>query len=308
MSDPMQEQAARKSSMMAGYAAITIVGILIFIKAVAYYMTGSVSILSSLTDSIVDSLVSVMALMSILYAHRPADEDHRWGHGKMEAVSALFQSAMIIGGGAFLVFESINRLTQPHEVQGHVIGMAVMVVSIILSIVLVGIQRKALRVHDSLAVEADSAHYGSDIIVNIGVLLVLFATANGAPIWLDAAFAFGVALFMAYLARGIAQKSMNMLMDREIPEAERAQIIDIIEGEKGVLGWHDLRTRKNGTTVVIAFDMEADGDQTLRDAHNISKEIENKLIKIFPLAEIFIHIDPHDDIDDSRHRVKGVHK
>ena len=100
---------------------------------------------------------------------------------------------------------------------------------------------------------------------------------------------------------------MNMLMDREIPEDERAQIIDIIEGEKGVLGWHDLRTRKNGATVVIAFDMEADGDQTLRDAHNISKEIENKLIKIFPFAEIFIHIDPQGDTDDARHRVKGVH-
>ncbi len=303
-----QEQKNKHSAIVAGRAAIVIVSVLIAIKAIAFYMTGSVSVLSSLTDSIVDSLVSVMALMSIIYAHRPADEDHRWGHGKMEAVSALFQSAMIIGGGAFLVFESVSRMTQSGGVQHHTVGMAVMVVSIILSLILVHIQRKSLRIHDSLAVEADSAHYGSDIIVNIGVLMVLFATSYGAPVWLDAVFAFCVALFMAYLARGIAKKSMDMLMDRELPGGERQKIINIIEGQKGVMGWHDLRTRKNGAATVIAFDMEADGDQTLRDAHNIAKEIEGDLLKMMPLAEIFIHIDPHDDTDDARHRVKGIHK
>lgn len=302
-----QENIARRTSMMAGYAAISVVGILIIVKAIAYYMTGSVSILSSLIDSIVDSLVSVMALLSIIYAHRPADEDHRWGHGKMEAVSALFQSAMIIGGGAFLVFESANRIVQPNIMSNHMVGVGVMVISIILSIILVQIQRKALSVHDSLAVEADSAHYGSDIIVNIGVLIVLLALSYGAPVWIDALFAFGVALFMAYLARGIAMKAMDVLLDRELPQEERESIIGIIESCDGVMGWHDLRTRKNGAIIVIAFDMEANGDDTLRAAHDIAKEIEDKLLRIFPLAEVFIHIDPHDDLDDSRHRVKGIH-
>lgn len=306
--DQIQETRARRSSMMAGYAAITVVSILIAVKTIAFYLTGSVSILSSLTDSIVDSLVSVMALMSIVYAHRPADEDHRWGHGKMEAVSALFQSAMIIGGGAFLVFESINRLYEPEDMQHHMVGIGVMVFSIILSVILVHIQKKALQVHDSLAVEADSAHYGSDIVVNIGVLLVLLALFYGAPVWIDAVFCFGVALFMAYLARGIAQKSMNMLLDRELPEDERAKIIEIIETHEGTMGWHDLRTRKNGAITVIAFDMEAHGDLTLRDAHNIAKDIEEGILRLYPLAEVFIHIDPHDDTDDARHRVHGVHK
>ncbi len=298
---------ARRSSLMAAYAAISIVFVLICVKAGAYYMSGSVSILSSLTDSIVDSLVSVAALMSIYYSHRPADEDHRWGHGKMEAVSALFQSAMIVGGGAFLVFESVNRITNPEPVQQHMLGITVMVISIVLSIILVRIQRKALDVHDSLAVEADSAHYGSDIIVNVGVITVLAASAYGAPLWIDPLFALVVAVFMAYLARNIAQKAMDVLLDRELPDEDRNKIIGIIESHSDVTGWHDLRTRKNGTITVIAFDMEADGDLTLRAAHNIAKDIENGILEFFPLSEVFIHIDPHDDLDDARHRVKGVH-
>lgn len=292
---------------MAAYAAISIVFLLICVKAGAYYMSGSISILSSLTDSIVDSLVSVAALMSIYYSHRPADEDHRWGHGKMEAVSALFQSAMIVGGGAFLVFESINRITDPEPVQQHMLGIAVMVVSIVLSVILVRIQRKALDVHDSLAVEADSAHYGSDIIVNVGVIAVLAASAYGAPLWIDPFFALAVAVFMAYLARGIARKAMDVLLDRELPDDDRNKIIGIIESHSEVKGWHDLRTRKNGAITVIAFDMEADGDLTLRAAHKIAKDIEHGILEFFPLSEVFIHIDPDDDLDDARHRVKGVH-
>lgn len=301
------ETVAKQSSLLAGYAAITVVFLLICIKAWAYFATGSVSILSSLIDSVVDSLVSVMALMSIFYAHRPADEDHRWGHGKMEAVSALMQSAVITGGGAFLVFESIGRLMNPVEMQQHTIGVAVIVISIILSIALVHIQRRALRVYKSLAVEADSAHYGSDIVVNIGVLSVVVASSYGAPVWLDAAFAFIIALFMAYLAKGIAFKALAMLMDKELPQQQRDQIISIIEAQDGVLGWHDLRTRNNGYHTVIAFDLEADGDLTLKAAHDIAKAVEEGILETFPNSEIFIHMDPQGDTDDARHRVKGVH-
>lgn len=301
------DQHEKNHALHAGYAAVAVVMVLIAAKFFAYYASGSASILSSLLDSIMDSVISMSAVGSMIYAARPADEDHRWGHGKMEAVSALFQAAIILGAGAFLVFEAVNRLFLPTPIAQHALGIAVMMFSIVMSAGLVFIQRRALQRRGSLALEADSAHYGSDIIVNIGVILVLGAIAMGAPLWLDAVFAIGVAMLMAYLAKGIADKALNMLMDRELPEEERAQIIAVIEAHQGTLGWHDLRTHRNGETRVISFDMEADGDLSLRAAHNIAKEIEEAILGIFPNAEILIHIDPDDDIDDARHRVKGVH-
>lgn len=298
---------ASRHSLFAGYAAVVVSLILILSKAWAYYMSGSASILSSLTDSVLDSFISLTALLSIYYARRPADEDHRWGHGKMEAVSALFQAAVIAAGGAFLVFESVNRIFYPVVMQNQLIGIYVMVLSIVLSAGLVIIQKRALKKRDSLAVEADSAHYGSDIIVNFGVLGVLWATAWGAPVWVDSLFALGVALFLAYLARDIAGKAVNMLMDRELPQEERAAIIDIIERHDGVEGWHDLRTHRNGPIYVISFDIEAEGSLSLREAHDIAKDLEEEIVSLYEGAEVLIHIDPTGYTEDARHRVKGVH-
>ncbi len=295
------------SAVFAGYAAIFIVIILIVIKGYAYYESGAVSILSSLIDSVLDSLVSVMALSSIYYARRPADADHRWGHGKMEAVSALFQSAIIVGGGVFLVFEAIDRIAHPVVITHHMIGIYVMGVSIVLSGLLVFIQRRALQQSNSLAVEADSVHYGSDILVNIGTLIVLAVSFYGAPVWLDGVFAMGVAGFMVYMARGIAVKSLDMLLDRELSDDDRARIIKVIESHDGVAGWHDLRTHRNGADYVMSFDIEVDPEMTLWSAHEIAKDLEEGILKLYPAAEVLIHIDPEGYTEDARHRVKGVH-
>ncbi len=297
-----------KISLYAGYAAIIIVSILIITKTYAYFQSGSVSILSSLIDSIMDSLVSIMALASIHYARQPADAEHRWGHGKMEAVSALFQSAIIAGGGAFLVFEAVSRIFAPIEVTHHILGVKVMVLSIILSVILVAVQRYAVRKTGSLAVEADSVHYGSDILINAGTLAILAFGFYGAPLWIDPLFAIFVAGFMAHIARGIAVKSLDMLLDRELPDEDRAKIISIIEANKQVLGWHDLRTRRNGSYYVISFDIEVEPEMTLFDAHEIAHDLENAIVEIYPNAEIFIHIDPHGHMEQcTRHRIKGVH-
>ncbi len=297
-----------KLSFYAGYAAIFIVSILILTKTYAYHQSDSVSILSSLIDSIMDSIVSIMALASIHYASKPADKEHRWGHGKMEAVSALFQAAIITGGGAFLVFEAINRMFNPVEVTHHLVGIYVMILSIVLSVILVMIQRYAVSKTGSLAVEADSVHYGSDVAINAGTIAILGFGVYGAPLWLDPLFAIFVAFFMAYIARGIAFKSLDMLLDRELPDDDRAQIIAVIEDNDKVLGWHDLRTRLNGSCYVISFDIEADPDMTLFDAHEIAHELEHSIVEIYKNAEILIHIDPHGHMEEcTRHRVKGVH-
>lgn len=312
MTDTLQKPIAGNipkthSAVFAGYAAIFIVMILIVIKGYAYYESGAVSILSSLIDSVLDSLVSIMALSSIYYARRPADADHRWGHGKMEAVSALFQSAIIVGGGVFLVFEALDRIVHPVVIMHHMIGVYVMGVSIVLSGLLVLIQRRALQQSNSLAVEADSAHYSSDILINTGTLIVLMMSFYGAPIWLDGVFAMGVAGFMVYMARGVAVKSLDMLLDRELSDDDRARIIRVIESHDGVAGWHDLRTHRNGADYVMSFDIEVDPKMTLWSAHEIAKDLEEGILTLYPAAEILIHIDPEGYTEDARHRVKGVH-
>ncbi|MGH1378888.1 MAG: cation diffusion facilitator family transporter [Alphaproteobacteria bacterium] len=296
-----------RTSVFAGYAAIIVVTFLILIKSYAYYESGAVSVLSSLVDSVLDSLVSVMALSSIYYARRPADADHRWGHGKMEAVSALFQSAVIVGGGVFLVFEAIDGFVHPVVVTHHMIGIYVMAISVILSILLVFIQRRALQHSQSLAIEADSVHYGSDVLINAGTLIVLGLGLFGAPLWIDGLFAMFVAFFMAYMARGIAVKSLNMLLDRELSDDDRRKIIEIIEAHEGVAGWHDLRTHRNGSDYIMSFDIEVDPNITLWAAHEIAKELENSILQVYTSAEILIHIDPEGYTEDARHRVKGVH-
>ena len=297
----------RNYAVLAGYCAVIVAGLLILAKAGAYYSTGSSSVLSSLMDSVLDSLLSLMALASLYYASRPADENHRWGHGKMEAVSALFQSAVIAAGGAFIVFEAVSQLTHPRPIEHHMIGLAVMLFSIGLTIVLITIQRIALKKTPSLAIEADSVHYSSDIVVNLGVVAVLLLSVNGAPGWIDPLFALGVAIFLANLARQIGSKAVNMLMDAEMPEHERAKIITIIESHSEILGWHDLRMHRNGNAVIISLDIEADGELPLKDAHAFAKDIENEILQIYPNAEVLIHIDPAGNTQDSRHRIKGVH-
>ncbi len=304
----MCERDRKNHAFFAGYAAVAIVSFLILIKAYAYYLSGAMSVLSSLTDSVMDSVVSVVALGSIYYAQRPADEDHRWGHGKMEAVSALFQAAIIIGGGVFLVFESVKQMAHPQPIVEHKTAIVVLCITIVLSVILIWIQRRSLQNQESLAIEADSAHYSSDIFINLGALAVIGGSFYGAPVWIDSAFAFVIALFMAVVARGIVMKSLNILLDREILNTEREKIIEIIENHKGVLGWHDLRTRRNGVGCVISFDIEADGEQSLRDAHGIAKDLEEALVEVFSSSEVFIHIDPEGMPEDLRHRVKGVHR
>lgn len=293
--------------MYAGYASVAIVVVLIFAKSLAYYASGSSSVLSSLTDSVMDSFVSLIALGSIYYAQRPADEDHRWGHGKMEGVSALFQAAVIFAGAFFLVLEAASHFLAPAPIEHHGLGMAVMAFSIVLSVLLVWIQRLTLKKAPSLAVEADSAHYGSDILINAGVMIVLILIANGAPLWIDPLFTILVAAMMAGISRKIGGKAVDMLLDRELPDSERSRLIDIIAGQDGVKGWHDLRATRHGMGVVVSVDIEVAADLSLRAAHDIARQVESKILLTYPHAEILIHIDPEGDTDDTRHKVQGIH-
>ncbi len=302
-----QSTQKEKTLFYAGYAAIIFTSILIIIKSFAYYNSGSLSVLASLIDSVMDGIISTMVLASLYYARRPADEEHRWGHGKMEAISALFQAATLTGGGVFLILESFSRIISPTPILHHDIAIIVLLASILLPIIIVLIQRRSLKDHDSLAIEADSANYSGDIFLNLGALTVIVCSYYGAPLWIDLLFALGAAAYMGTTARSIAIKSLDMLLDRELPIEDRNKIIEIIEGHYKTKGWHDLRTHRNGIDIIISFDIEVDQDMRLYDAHEIAKDLENSILIQYPNAEILIHIDPCGYTEDARHRIKGVH-
>lgn len=304
---PDSELVKADIALAAARWALVIVFLCIVIKTYGYVMSGSAALMASLVDSIGDAAISLMSLTSILISIKPADEEHRFGHGKAEGFSALFQSAFLCGAGVFITFETVQRFFDPVEMSHHALGIGVSGIVIILTLILVCIQKRAVARSGSLAVEADQYHYKSDVAINGGVIIALAAHAFGGWAWVDLAVGLMIAGYMALTAFTIAQKAADMLMDREIDEADRARIIEIVEGHDQVLGMHDLRTRRAGMNLYISFDIELDGSLSLEAAHDISKALDTKLLAVFPHAEIIIHKDPQGDIYDPRHKVHGVH-
>lgn len=276
---------------------------LVVVKSIALYLSGSAAVLSALIDSLSDIGLSLMTLISVQWAMKPADDNHRHGHGKVEGIAALIQAMMLAGGGMFLVLESFGRFLHPVEMTGHVWTMIFMAVSVLLSAVIAKVQKAGADHSESLAVEADSLHYSSDILINGSVLIVVFADYMGfLGNWLDPLSAIGVAAIMARTAYKIVLNAFGMLLDQELPDDLRHQIIAKIKSHPSVLGMHDLRTTRSGTKTFISFDIELESELSLSVAHDISREVECAILLDFPNSEIMIHIDPAGDLQDSRHR------
>ncbi len=298
------------SSRYALYAArfsVASVSVLIFLKMYAYAMSGSASLLGTLVDSAADAVISVMLLMAIRFSAKPADEDHRYGHGKIEGVAALFQAAFLGGGAVFLAFESLQRFVHPVPVTHHMLAIGVSALALALSLAVVLVQQWVLRRTASLALSADQSHYKSDILLNGGVIGAVLVNWYGGPLWVDTVFGLVIAGYIARTAYQVGREATDMLMDRELPDEIRYRIIAIAEAHTGVLGLHDLRTRRMGNDVHISFDIEVNPDLPLRDAHEISRDLEGDILREIPNADIIIHIDPQGDIYDARHRVQGIH-
>lgn len=289
-------------ALFASFWALGTVSILIVLKGYAYWVSDSTAILATLTDSFTDAAMSLAMLMALRYSLRPADNSHRHGHGKMEGIGALFQSACLVAAALFLVFQGLQRFAQPQDVTHHVLGIWVTGIAILLSIILVAVQNYCLARAPSLATESDQAHYSTDIALNGSVMAVLLVDYYGGPFWIDPLCAMAVALYYAYAARKIGLKAIDMLLDRELPEAVRARIRDIITKHPDILGYHDLRTRKSGMVIHISFDVEIDPALSLREAHELTRALEHDIIADYPYAEIIIHKDPYGDPHDTRHR------
>jgi ferrous-iron efflux pump FieF len=283
------------------------VAILICIKGYAYWKSDSAAVLATFTDSLTDAAISFMMLIALRYSLRPADRDHRHGHGKMEAIAALFQAAFLAAAGLFLVFESLRRFAEPQPVTHQLLGVAVAGIAIVLSLLLVLVQNYCLKRAPSLAVEADQAHYQTDVLLNGSVIITLLVNYYGGPAWTDPACCVVIACYYAWTARKIGLQATDMLMDKELPEAVRTKLKEIIKCHPDILDYHDLRTRKSGMVIHITMDVEIDPELTLHHSHEIIRALEHDILDSYPYAEIIIHADPYGDPHDTRHQiVKGA--
>ena len=281
----------------ATYASISVAVVLIAAKFVAWGMSGSVSILATLIDSTLDALASLVNLLAVRHALSPADKEHRFGHGKAEALAGLAQAMFITGSAVFLLLESGRRVLEPVAVESSGVGISVMVFSIAATLLLLGFQRHVVRRTGSTAIQADALHYRTDLLVNGSVIVALWLSTSGWP-GFDALFAIGIALYILFSAWQIVSQALDHLMDRELPDSERFNIERIANSHAAVHGMHDLRTRRAGTATFIQLHLEMDDDLSLLQAHRISDEVEDSLGTAYPGAEIIIHIDPISVVPD----------
>lgn len=290
----LQDAVASNSSLMrrASYASLAVASILIAIKIFAFFMTGSVALLSSLIDSVLDLMASMINYFAIRQALVPADNEHRFGHGKAEPLAGLFQAAFITGSSLFLAFEAVDRLIHPVTLQHGGIGIGVMIVSLGLTIALLTYQRHVIRRTGSIAVKADAFHYLTDIAMNLGVITALVLTYYSGWTWVDPVFALAIAVYIVYAAWTIAAQSLDQLMDRELPDDDRERIEVIARANENVIAVHDLRTRASGRDVFIQLHLELDGEMNLYQAHHIADEVHRSLQEAYPEADIIIHEDP----------------
>ena len=276
----------------ATYASVTVALILIMAKSVAWGLSGSVAILSTLMDSVLDALASLVNLFAVRHALTPPDKEHRFGHGKAEPLAALAQAAFIAGSAIFLLVEAGKRLYEPRPVAASEFGIAIMIFSIVMTLALVRYQRYVIKQTQSLAISADSLHYVGDLLVNAAVIVALLLVTQLELYWIDPVFGLGIAGYILWNAWIIARGALDMLMDRELEPEERMQIAGIVKRHPEVKGLHDLRTRSAGPHKFIQLHLELDGNLSLWRAHEISDAVEADLQAAFPDAEIMIHQDP----------------
>jgi len=277
----------------AGIASVAVASTLVCLKVWAWLATGSIAMLGSLADSVLDLLASSMTLIAVRFALEPPDREHRFGHGKLEAIAGLVQSLIILGSAGFVGFEAVKRLLAPAAIQAPGVGTIVIVISLLLTVSLVIFQRAVVRQTASIAIGADAMHYKADILTNLAVL-----TAIGASSWFgwhraDPILGLVVVFVILSSVRAIVLQSLDVLLDRELPAASRKQILAIARRQADVLGVHDLRTRTSGTHDFIQFHVELAPELSLERVHDISDRVEQAVMESFPRAEVIIHADPY---------------
>lgn len=287
MSLSIEEKLLKRAS----YASVIVAVTLILVKAMVVFASESVGVLASLVDSGMDTIASVINLIAVNYALKPADDEHRFGHGKAEDLAGLAQAAFISGSAAFLLFNAVDRIFNPVDIQFHGWAIAVMVFSIVLTFALVVFQRYVVKKTHSTAIAGDSLHFEGDLLMNLAVIIGLIFAIYGIN-QIDVLLGFVIAVYILVSAIRLGLSATNRLMDADLGDDVRAKIRAIIKEHPEVLGLHELRTRRSGRVSFIQFHMELDGNMPLHQAHHLAEDIEAQVVAVIPNAEVIIHQDP----------------
>ncbi|MFN2382333.1 MAG: cation diffusion facilitator family transporter [Guyparkeria sp.] len=272
-------------------ASVTLALTLIALKLAATITTNSVSMLASLIDSTMDLLASLVTLVAVRIALQPPDEDHRYGHGKAEPLAALAQATFIAGSGVFLMIQALQRVIRPQELSAIDWGVGVMIFSMVATLALVSFQRYVIARTRSPAIRADAAHYTMDFLVNASTIAVLILAGYGV-VWLDPVFAAAVGIFVLYSAWKLGRDSLDQLMDREVLDGTEMRVAQIATAHPSVHAADQIRTRLAGRTMIIQLYLYLDNHIDLNRAHQIGDEVEAKLLRVFPGADVMIHEEP----------------
>lgn len=284
-------------STRAALASVSLALVLLVAKAWAAYLTDSTAMLGSLADTALDVIASLTTLMGVRIAAQPADLDHRFGHGKAEALVALAQVVLIAVSAVGIMWRAIDRLVQGAQTEAMGAGIAVSILAIALTFVLLWYQRKVIERTGSVAIKTDNVHYKSDLMLNGAVIVALVLDQALHVAGADALFGIGIALWLLWGAWRASSEAVHQLMDREWPEEERQEFLEAAARFEEFRGLHDMRTRKSGTLRFVQFHVWVPAHWTVQEAHDRLDRAEEELQQSFPDTEILIHVDPEGQTD-----------
>ena len=284
-------------STRAALASVTLALVLLVAKAWAAYQTGSTAMLGSLADTVLDVIASLTTLLGVRIAAMPADLDHRFGHGKAEALVALAQVVLITVSAFGIGWRAVDRLLNGAQTEAMADGIAVSVLAIVCTFALLWYQRQVIARTGSVAIKTDNVHYKSDLMLNGAVIVALLLDQALHVSGADAVFGIGIALWLLWGAWRASGEAVHQLMDREWPEKERQEFLDAAARYPELEGLHDLRTRKSGTLRFVQFHVWVPADWTVQQAHDRLDRVEEELQSLFPTTEILIHVDPEGQTD-----------
>lgn len=283
-------------------AALFLVGL----KSWAAWATGSTAMLGSLADTALDLVASVATLVGVWIAARPADDDHRFGHGKAEAIAALFQIVLISISATGIAARAVDRLLAGGRAEEAAAGIGVSLAAIVVTLALLVWQRHVMRRTGSLAIRTDSVHYQSDLLLNLAVIAALALDRFGGVAGADPLFGLAIALWLAWGAWRASRDVVQQLMDREWPAEKKERFLAVLARNPDITGVHDLRTRTSGNRDFVQFHVWVDPEMTVREAHRVMDAIETRLSVEFPDTEILIHPDPNGLVDESGAAARDV--
>ena len=290
---------AGKLNRSAAYASIAVASLLVGLKIWAVWSTQSTAMLGSLADTVLDLVASLATLAGVWIAAQPADEEHRFGHGKAEALSAMFQVVLISISALTLAVRAAGQLVAGARPGGASEGIAVSGIAIVATLGLLAWQRRVIASTGSVAIATDHLHYKSDLLLNLAVIAALALDRYVGVPWADAAFGLLIALWLGWGAWHASTEAIDHLMDREWPDDRKARFLEVVARHPELKGLHDLRTRTSGNHDFVQFHMSVDPDMTVRDVHVVMDEIEAKLAKEFPGTEFLIHPDPEGLVNET---------